>query len=653
MKLLRPGLTFAPLLALLAPLVLLVAMPLPGSHAWTQPAPAMAEAHYPGTLTLSVDATDLDHRIFRVRKTMPVRPGPLTLHYPRWLPGNHGPTGRIAELAGLKPSAGGVPLAWRRDPLDVHAFMLDVPASVAVLDIEFDRLSPVARGSGRVVMSPDMLNLQWNAVLLYPGGFDDSRITVKPSLRLPEGWAFGSALGVDSRSGPVITFQPVSVETLIDSPVFAGRHMTRIDLDPEAAAAGRAPVFLNVMADGPAELVVTPEQLAAHRALVTQADRLFGARRFAHYDFLFLLSDSLGWIGLEHQQSSENGMPSGYFTEWAKTSARRSLLAHEYTHSWNGKFRRPADLWTPNTNTPMRGSLLWLYEGQTEFWGNVLATRSGLVPVADMREHVAGLAASLDGRSGRAWGNLQDTTNQNVMADRDASVDWRDWRDWQRERGDYCVEMVLVWLEADMLIREASGGARSLDDFARAFFGLAAGRSMPLTYGFDDIVATLNRVQPHGWARFLRERLDTNVAGAPLKGLERSGWKLGWSDAPSAYAKAATAARQPEDFAWSLGITVGKEGQLTSVRRDGPAFKAGLSTAAQLIAVDGRSYEPERLKSAITAAKASKSPIELLVKDGDLYRTVSITYSGGPRYPKLERIEGGEDRLTLLLSAKP
>ena len=653
------SLTTASLRALPALLALSALLTLPAS---AQVAAPISSAAYPGMLTLQVDATDLDHRIFRVKETLPVRPGPLTLYYPRWLPGNHAPTGRITELAGLKFSANGQPVAWRRDPLDVHAFALDVPAGASLLEIEFQRISPLNREGGRVVMTPDLLNLQWNSVLLYPAGYADSRIKITPSLRLPEGWKLGTALRAvapaAANSGAAVEFESVSVETLIDSPVFAGKHLERIDLDPEAVATGRAPVFLNMVADVPGELVVTPEQLTVHRALVTQADRLFGARHFAHYDFLLALSDQLGWIGLEHQQSSENGRPPGYFTEWAKSSAGRSLLAHEFTHSWNGKFRRPADLWTPNTNTPMQGSLLWMYEGQTEFWGDVLAARAGLVPQADMRENFALIAAGLEAKTGRVWRNLQDTTNQNVMA-RGARGDWSDW---QRERGDYYREMVMVWLEADMLIRDASAGsasvnARSLDDFARAFFGPVPGRRdadiAPLTYTFDAVVAALNSVQPHDWARFLRERLDTHQPGAPLQGLARAGWRLAWRDEPSAYAKGFAAQRRFEDFAWSLGIEVGRDSMLSSVRWGSPAFVAGLSPAAQLIAVDGRTYKAERLKTAIIAAKVGKAPIQLLVKDGDVYKTVAIDYHGGLRYPTLERIEGTEDRLAQVLAARP
>jgi predicted metalloprotease with PDZ domain len=611
--------------------------------------PVPLDTPYPGTLVLRVDATDIDRRIFRVKETLPVdQPGPLTLLYPRWLPGNHGPTGVISQLAGLTIKAGGQTVAWRRDPLDMHAFALDVPAGVTALDIEFQHLSPVRADSGRVVVTPDMLNLQWNAVLLYPAGHFDSRIRVQPSLRLPEGWAFGTALDTRSQQGAVVEFQPVSVETLIDSPLYAARHMTRVDLDPQAVANGRAPVQMSVMAETPSELTISAEQLAAHRALVTQADRLFGARHFARYEFLLGISDRFGSIGLEHHQSSENGVSPGYFSEWAKSSTGRDLLAHEFVHSWNGKFRRPADLWTPNTNTPMQDSLLWMYEGQTQFWGTVLAARAGLVPLNDTLDGIANTTAWLEVQSGRAWRDLQDTTNEGVM---NAPSDRPDWRDWVRG-ADYYDEMVLVWLEADMLIRDGSKGRRSLDDFARGFFGVEPGRVAPLTYTFDDAVTALNRLQPHDWARFLRTRLDSH-GQVPTDGLTRAGWRLAWSDEPNAAAKGFAAQRHVDDFLYSLGFEVGKGGQLRTVRWGSPAFEAGLNASLELLAVDGRAYSVERLNGAITAAKTSKAPIALLVKDGEVYKTVAITYTGGLRHPKLERIPGVDDRLTPLLTARP
>jgi len=615
--------------------------------------PPAANTPYPGTLTLQVDASDLDRRIFRVKETIPVKPGPLTLLYPRWLPGNHAPNGKIGQLAGLKIASGGTPIEWRRDPIEPFAFHLTVPAGASVLDVEFQFLSPTSEASGRVVVTPEMLNVQWNAVLLLPAGHAVRRITVKPSLRLPDGFAASTALDAASQNGTRTDFKPVDADTLVDSPVFAGKYRKRFDLDPDAARAGRPPVFLSVLADSPEELDVKPEQLAAHRSLVEQADKVFGARHYPRYEFLLAVTDQLGGIGLEHHGSSENSAHLGHFTTKAKDSYGRDLLAHEYTHSWNGKFRRPADLWTPDFQTPMQGTLLWMYEGQTQFWGDVLAARSGLMPLADVREELANIAASLGSRAGREWRNLQDATTEPIVSERRS----HNWVSWQRS-ADYYDEMVLIWLEADMLIRDQSGGRRSLDDFARAFFGPSSKRgpteTTPLTYTFDDIVAELNRVQPYDWAAFLRTRLDTHKDDTLLNGLTRAGWRLAWREKPTEYYKNVMGGyrRKSDDFFYSLGFDVAKEGKLKNLRWGSPAFDAGLDDAAQLLAVNNRAYTPERLGEAITAAKTSKAPIQLLVKEGETFRTVPIAYSGGLRYPTLERIDGTEDKLQLVLQPK-
>ena len=615
--------------------------------------PPTASTTYPGTLVLQVDASDLDRRIFRVKETIPVKPGPLTLLYPRWLPGNHAPTGKISQLAGLKIASGGAPIEWQRDPIEPFAFHLTVPPGASALDVEFQFLSPTGDASGRVVVTPEMLNLQWNAVLLLPAGHAVRGITVKPSLRLPDGFTASTALDAAGQSGTRVDFKPVDADTLVDSPIFAGKYRKRLDLDPDAARAGRPPVFLSIVADSPEDLEVKPEQIAAHRALVEQADKVFGARHYPRYEFLLAVTDQLGGIGLEHHASSENSAQPGYFTTMAKNSYGRDLLAHEYTHSWNGKFRRPADLWTPDFQTPMQGTLLWMYEGQTQFWGDVLAARSGLMPLADVREELANIAASLSTRPGREWRNLQDTTNEPIVGDRRG----HSWASWQRG-AEYYDEMVLVWLEADMLIREQSGGRRALDDFARAFFGPTSKRAptetTPLTYTFEDIVAELNRVQPYDWATFLRTRLDTHKNDTLLNGLTRAGWRLAWRDKPTEYYKSVTSGfrRRADDFLYSLGFDVDKKGKLRNLRWGSPAFDAGLNDAAELLAVNNRAYTPERLGEAITAAKTSKAPIQLLVKEGETFRTVPIAYSGGLRYPTLERIEGTEDRLQLVLQPK-
>jgi predicted metalloprotease with PDZ domain len=615
-----------------------------------QTLPALGDAPYPGVISLSVDATDLDRKIFRVRETIPVSPGPLALYYPRWLPGTHSPSAALAQLSGLQVSAGGKPVAWVRDAVDSAAFHIEVPAGAAALDIEFQFLTPLEPGSERQVVTPDMLGVQWNAVVLYPAGYAAAKISVQPSLTLPAGWLAGTALelaspAVATTGGASFSFKATDLDTLVDSPVFAGRHLQRLDLDPGASAAGRAPVFLNVVADRASQNVISPEQLAAHRALVTQADKVFASRHFTHYEFLLALSEQFGHIGLEHHQSSENGVKAAYFTEWAKGSTGRDLLPHEYTHSWNGKFRRPADLWTPHFNTPMRDSLLWVYEGQTQYWGAVLAARSGLVSAADARADLAETAAWLDARAGRAWRSLQDTTNEPLLW---ATRGRRDWSSWQRS-ADYYDESRLIWLEADMLIRERSAGKRSLDDFARAFFGAEPKRVQPLTYTFDDVVRELNRVQAYDWAGFLRQRLDTHDRPAPMAGIAASGWKLGWSDKPSEHYSAKMGAWKVTDFSYSLGFDLGEAAKVRNVNWGSPAFDAGMAPGATLLAVNGRAYTEDLLKEAVTAAK-SGGPIELLLKSGDLYRSARIEWRGGLRYPTLQRIDGTPDRLAALFA---
>jgi predicted metalloprotease with PDZ domain len=613
-----------------------------------QTIPPVSDQPYPGVMTLQVDVRDLDRKIFRAVQTLPVRAGPLVLYYPRWLPGTHSPSANVARLAGLQIRGNGQRIDWKRDTLDAHAFHLTVPPGVQTLDLEFQYVSPLDGGQGRITATPDVLGLQWDTVVLYPAGHAAARIAVQPSVVLPAGWQLGGALEPVTREGDTVRFKPVSVETLVDSPIFAGRHYRQVDLDPGARDARRPPVRLHIVADQASQLAATAEQIEAHRALVTQADRLFGARHFAHYDFLLALSENFGGIGLEHHQSSENGVKSHYFAEWPKSVVGRDLLAHEYVHSWNGKFRRPADLTTPHFNLPMRDTLLWVYEGQTQFWGKVLAARAGLMSAEHARDDLAAAAAWLDARAGRSWRNLQDTTNEPVVNHR-----WqRDWPSWQRG-ADYYDEGRLVWIEADMLIRELSQGRRSLDDFARAFFGVDPGRVAPLTYVFDDVVRELNRVQPHDWAGFLRQRLDAHERGAPLQGLARSGWRLAWSDKPSEFYKLIETRNKAADFSHSLGFDVANEGhKIGSVSWGSPAFDAGLAPNSTLLAVNGRSYKAEWLKDVIAEAKTSGAPIELLVKSGDLYRKVSVAYRGGLRYPRLERIEGTPDRLSELFAPR-
>jgi predicted metalloprotease with PDZ domain len=598
--------------------------------------PAPQDVAYPGVLRLEVDATDTQRRIFQVRETIPIaKPGPITLLYPAWIPGNHAPRGQIEKLAGLTIRANGKVVPWRRDPVDVFAFHVDAPQGAAALDVEFSYTSPTAADQGRVVMTPEMLNLQWFSVALYPAGYFTRRIPIEAGVRLPAGWKFATALESGGEVNGVTRFKQVPFETLVDSPIFAGRYFRQIDLDPGASR----PVRMNIVADRPELLEATPDQIARHRELVKQAYKLYGSQHYDHYDLLVALTERMGGIGVEHHRSSENGTIPGYFTDWATTPASRDLLPHEYTHSWNGKFRRPADLWTADYSTPMRGSLLWVYEGQTQYWGFVLSARSGLLSRQEALDALAATAATYQNRAGRTWRPLVDTTNDPIVAARRPAP----WTSWQRSE-DYYSEGQLIWLDVDTLIRERSAGRRSLDDFAKSFFGVQDGGWTPLTYTFDDVVAALKKVEPYDWATFLHERVDEVAVKPPLDGLARAGWRLVYTDEPTAYFKSAESRRRSVDLTYSIGVTLNREGELTAVQWDGPAFKAGLTVGGKLLAVNGVAYDADRLKEAITAAKGGQ-PLALIVRTGDHFRTVQIDWKGGLRYPRLERISGVDDRL--------
>lgn len=606
--------------------------------------PPPQDTPYPGTITLQVDASDTAQGIFRVHETIPVSAGPLTLLYPQWIPGDHSPTGPIDMLAGLRLSADGKPIMWKRDEYNVYAFHLDVPAGVAAIEADFQYLSP---RTGGFEITDRMMDMEWSKVSLYPAGHDSRDITFAPSVKLAHGWQLGTALETASRAADTTTFKPVTFNTLVDSPIYAGRYFERVDLNP----GGKVPVHLDVVADAPKYLAMTPEQLKVHRALVTQAAKLFDSQHYAHYDFLFSLSDVLGANGTEHHQSSEDGMGADYFTAWADNAPGRDLLAHEYTHSWNGKFRRPADLWTPNFNVPMGDSLLWVYEGQTQYWGFVLTARSGMWTPQQFRDALAMVAANYDrNRPGFDWRTLEDTTNDPTAAMRSGLP----YRSWQMSE-EYYSGGQMMWLAVDARIRALTHDRKSLDDFAAAFFGVDNGSIVTKTYTFDDVVAALNGVVKSDWADFLRARVD--ALDPPLQsGLAASGWKLVYTDKESAYERQYDS--RPEsprhlfNFTWSIGLTMAGHGKINDVRWNGPAFKAGVSTGATLVSVNGQAYTQDVLKDAITAAKNDKAPIRLLLQYQGGYKTVAVDYHDGLQYPHLIRIEGTPDYLSQIIAAR-
>jgi predicted metalloprotease with PDZ domain len=484
-----------------------IPLPLPGPP----PLPYPEDRLYAGVLSLDVDATDVTHGIFRVRQTIPVSGGGgMTLLYPKWLPGFHSPAAAIELFAGLEIWAGQDRLAWRRDPVEVHAFHLVVPEAVEVIVATFQFLSPTSEAQGAIAVTPAMMAVRWGAMVLYPTGFFSRRIEVKASLLLPQDWTSACALEIADQKDGLTTYATVSLDELVDAPVLAGRWLRQVDLDDN----GR--VRLNLAGDRKDMIEASEDQLQPHRALIAEADALFGSRHFERYEFLAAVSDELGGGGVEHKASCEIVVPGDYFSAWEANAPKRDVFAHEFVHSWNGKFRRGADSWTPTFDRPIRNSLMWVYEGQTQYWGEVLATRAGLWSAAQARDTLARTAAIYDNRAGGRWRPLSDTTRDPVIAGRQPLP----WPSWQRSE-DYYSEGQLLWLDADTTIREASGDTRSLDDFARRFFGVADGQTTTCTYEFDDVVAALDSVVSYDWARFLAERLESRSVGAPLEGLER------------------------------------------------------------------------------------------------------------------------------------
>jgi len=608
------------------------------------PTPAARDIPFPGVVTLAVDATDIHHHVVRVRETIPVTGGKaLVLLYPQWLPGVHAPEGPIDRLTGLKFTADGKPVTWTRDTVDMFALRLTPPAGAKTIEASFEYLSPVTDKVGPVEFSANMAVLEWPSFMLYPAGYYTRQIPTDASLTLPEGWSFASALDRAESKGATTTFRRAPLETVGDSPVYAGVNLKTLDVTP----ASGAPVHLNIFADRPENLAIKPAQIEQHRQLVDQAQKLYGAHHYDHYDFLFSLSDTVIQMGLEHHRSSEDGADADYFTAWDKGLAERDLLAHEYTHSWNGKFRRPADLWTETYNTPMRDSLLWVYEGQTQYWGNVLTARSGLRTKDEALEGLAEVAAYYSAIEGRDWRALQDTTNDEVMTQR-RPMSWRS----HGRFLDYYSEGELIWLDADTLIRERSGGKRSLDDFAKGFLGIDNGSFTPVTYRFEDVVKALNAVEPYDWATFLRDRLDQTGRPAPLDGIARGGYRLVFDETAGPVYLSAEGLRKVTDLSYSVGLMVSHDGTLRDVLWNGPAFKAGLAPGVKILAVNGTAFDPDLLKEAITAAKAGAAPIELIVQDQTQFRTVKIDWHGGLRYPHLVRDTAKPARLDDILAAR-
>lgn len=586
---------------------------------------------------LAVDATDAPRKLFRATETVPAAPGPLTLYYPAWLPGEHGPTGPIVNLSGLKFTAAGQTLRWRRDPVDMYAFQLDVPPGANAVEVSMEFLAPTFAGgftSGSSTTSHLFL-FSWNWLLLYPKVAHTDDLKFDASLKLPAGWKYGTGLDTEREAGGVVEFKPTSLTMLVDSPVLAGEFFRKVPL-----SASKPSVELDMAADSAAALEARPEFLADMRKLVAEARQLFGAEHYDHYTFLFTLSDRVAHFGLEHHQSNDSRVAERALLDDTLGRLALGVLPHEYVHSWNGKHRRPAGLATSDFQKPMQGELLWVYEGLTEYYGNVLAARSGLWTPEEYRDELASMAASLDHRPGRAWRPLIDTTVA-------AQLLYAAPSEWEAERRsvDFYDEGWLIWLDADTLIRQLTGGKRSLDDFVRRFHGGQSGPPSVKTYTFDDVVNALNEVAPHDWRAFLDQRLWSTEPRAPLGGVERGGWRLDYAAARGQHVEDLEDGRERVELGYSLGLRLNTEGLVADVLPGTPAAAAGLGPGMTVVAVDGRAYTPDVLRESVAAAKTRRTPVQLLVNNEGAVRAYALDYHGGERYPRLTRDAAKPDLL--------
>lgn len=598
------------------------------------------------TIQLRVDLTDAPRNIYHAKLSLPAKPGAMTLVFPKWIPGNHRPSGPIAQLTGIRMETGGKPLTWDRDDVDMYAFHVTLPADASQLDVSFDSITTFdSAGGGGPAASSNLLDLNWNTVVLYPVGVDSDAVQVIPSVKLPPGWKFGTALMSPHQSGDEVEFAPVSLTTLVDSPLIAGKCFREITLTTDS------PVHtMDLVADSESDLAMSPQDLAAYRKLVAETGALFGARHYRQYHFLYTLSDEVGEHGLEHHESNDSAAEERTLLDPDLRMLDASLLPHEFAHSWNGKYRRPAGLATRNYQEPMIGDLLWVYEGLTDYLGDLLAERSGLLTAEQYRESLALTAAMLDHRSGRSWRPLEDTAKSVQIL---RMIEAPEWTNWRRSL-DYYPEGELIWLEVDSIIRRQTHGQRSLNDFCRRFHGGQSGPPMVVPYTFEDVVHALNEVAPYDWETLLKERVYAVNPRAPLGGIEGDGWKLVYNDQPNLFSKAVEKLAKLADFSFSMGFTVaadGKDdGKLDDVIVGSPAYRAGVGPGMKLIAVDGRKWKPDVLSDAIKAAQGSGEAIDLIVENGQFFQTYSVSYHDGNRYPHLERDSGKPDLLEPMLA---
>jgi predicted metalloprotease with PDZ domain len=590
------------------------------------------------TINLSVDASDAARRLFHTKMTMPVSPGETALTYPEWIPGNHRASGSIADVVGIRVTANGRDLAWKRDPVDLFTIRVTVPAGVTSMDVEFDLIAPPTAGWSTQFLA----TLNWNAVLMYPAGKQSDAVQFKASLKVPVGWNYGTALPIARESGGTIEFQPASLTTVVDSPIIMGRYFKTFDLSP-----GQSPAhYLHVAADSAAALGASDDKIEKFRSLVKETAAAFGSQHYRSYHFLLGLSEQVATGGLEHHESSDNKLRENYFLDnalWLSSST----LAHEISHSWNGKFRRPTGLATGDFHAPMDGELLWVYEGLTQYLGDLFAARSGARTAQQWREQVAAQAANLAATTGRNWRSLEDTTTLAAVPG-GTRTDWRH----LRRTTDYYTEGALIWLEADVIIRRESGGKKSLDTFLASFYGGPGGKPELKPYTASELYAALNAVHRYDWPAFFQKRVYDVAPQIPMGGVTGGGWKLVYRDEPSEMFRAAETAGNGVNQLFSAGWTLNATGLIVDIIEDSPADRAKLVPQMQIVAINGRQYSAAGIRAAIRDAKTATAPMELIVKNGDFYSVHQLDSHTGPRYPDLERDSSVPDVLSEIVKPR-
>ena len=586
-------------------------------------------------IQITADLSDAPRKIYHAEIDIPVSAGTVSLTTPEWIPGNHRPTGPVSDITGVVFTANGKPLTWRRDDQDLYQFHVTVPEGVTTLHAHLDCIV-----TSRV--SQKLAVLEWEKLLLYPANTPVADIAIQPSVTVPKGWGIGTALtptdGYDPQhpKGGTTHYAATTVEQLEDSPVITGEYFHEFALAPEVTPKH----YIDVVSDMPEDSNLRPALLTELNNLVRETGAAYNSRHYHVYHFLLTLSDVAGGEGLEHGQSSDNGVGEKGFSDDAHQLAEADLLAHEFTHSWNGKYRRPFNLYQTDFAKMQQGSLLWVYEGMTQYLGNVLAARSGLKTQAQYRDLLAMSAANLDYKPGRQWRSTEDTAIAASIL-RGGNPAWSNWRRGQ----DYYQEGELFWLDADTLIRKQTNNKKSLTDFLHIFLA-KGGNTGPLIvpYNRDELVADLNQVVKYDWATFIHERIDNINPHADLEGIERGGYKLVFTDKPNASERtiASTGGRRASgvNVWYSLGLRLSAEGVITDVRWGGPADKANLAPGAKIIAVNGNVYSADALRTAVREAKGKSDPIHLILQADTFVSMADINYHDGERYPELQRVEG-------------